>query len=85
MGNLFFSHFDEHRHLLEPALLGGRLGFLSELRAYGWRAIRRRTYQFQLFEQSPAALTPAEREQALAFFQWARARLAERISRGVAS
>jgi exosortase len=84
-GNLLFSHFDEHRHVLEPALKGGQLGLLSELRAYGWRGLRRRTYQFQLFEQSPAALTQTEREQALAFFQWARTRLAERISRRVAS
>jgi hypothetical protein len=84
-GTLLFSHFDEQRHVLEPAApLGGRLGFLSELRAYGWRGFRRRTYQFQLFEQSPHALTPAEREQALAFFEWARSQLAERISRGVA-
>jgi exosortase len=79
---LCFSHFDEHRHVIDPGSPGNLTGLLSQLRSYGWGQLRRRTYQFQIFSEGAAALTPAERDEVLAFFQKLRLELAERISRG---
>ena len=80
-GVLLFSLFDEWGHVLEPDNFGGRRGFPSEVLDFWRRQSRQRTYQLQLLAEGAYPLTPAERAEALSFFQRVRSPLVERIAR----
>ena len=82
-GDLLFSVFDERGRVLEPENPGDRAAIIRDRLAFWQSSSQRRTYQIQLFVPGTVPLTPAEREQALAFLRRVRSQLVPKLDRGV--